>query len=132
MGQGMLTVKYTKHRMTAKAAKARQLCAELYGVEVEAMRTDHPAIHGMYAELEDRGYEWVSLKQEWALTEGAPAMLPDNTAYFVSSVEGVTGAEGLYILVEGLKAAGYEVVEAHTIFNSIDPNVVLMAFQVKL
>jgi glyoxylate utilization-related uncharacterized protein len=120
-----------KHRMTAKAAKARQLCAELYGVEVEAMRTDHPAIHGMYAELEDRGYEWISPKQEWALTNDSPTAL-DNTAYFVTSVEGVTAAEGLYILVEGLKAAGYDVTEGHVIYNSIDPSVVFLSFQVKL
>lgn len=125
-------MRQTKHRMTAKAAKARQLCAEIYGVDLVSMRSDHPAIHGMYAELEDRGYEWISLKQEWALTEGAASMPPDNIAYFVTSVEGVTGTEGLYILVEGLKAAGYDVVEAHTIFSPIDPEIVLLAFQVKL
>lgn len=120
------------HKMTTKAAKARELCAEIYGVDVVSMRKDHAAIHGMYAELEDRGYEWVSIKQEWAMVGNDPAMLPSNTAYFVTSVEGVSGSEGLYILVEGLKAAGYDVIEAHTIFNSIDPNMALITFQVKL
>lgn len=120
------------HKMTPKAAKARELCAEIYGVDVTQMRKDHPAIHGMYAELEDRGYEWVSTKQEWALVDtGAPAYTA-NTAYFVTAAEGVTAAEALYILTEGLRAAGYEVAEAHTVFNALDPSSVLITFQVKL
>jgi len=120
------------HKMTTKAAKARELCAEIYGVDVTQMRKDHPAIHGMYAELEDRGFEWVSAKQEWAMVDTGVAAYTENTAYFVTAAEGVTAAEALYILTEGLKAAGYEVAETHTVFNALDPSSVLITFQVKL
>jgi hypothetical protein len=132
MGQGKRIMSKPFHRMTSKAAKARQLCAEIYGVEVDSMRKDHAAIHGMYAELEDRGYEWVSVKNEWALMAGKRSAFEPSIARFVFAVEGVEGSEGMYILVEGLKAAGYEVTKSEMIFNVLDPEQVFVAVEVKL
>lgn len=120
------------HRMTSKAAKARDLCAEIYGVEIADMRKDTAAIHGMYAELEDRGYEWVSAKNEWALMAGARSWDQPSNAHFVFSCDGVTGAEGQYILTEGLRAAGYEIVSASLVFNVMNPDAVYVHIEVKL
>jgi hypothetical protein len=132
IGEGKNIMKRPFHKMTATAATARQLCADLYGLEVSQMRKDHAAIHGMYAELEERGYEWVVGKQEWALMAGKRSPFEPTHARFVFAAEGVTGAEGQYILVEGLKAAGYEVTDAHLVYDLNNPEAIFIHVEVKL
>lgn len=120
------------HKMTSKASKAVEIYAQMYGVEQIQVRKDHAAIHGIYAELEDRGFEWVAGKQEWALISGgAPA---DEILRLTIAVDDSQQAAALYILEEGFKAAGFELlgVQREEVFMSPIAATIIFYLQVKL
>jgi hypothetical protein len=95
------------HKMTSKAAKARELYAEIYGIAVDQVRKDRPAVHAIYAELEERGFDWVALKQEWAQTQRGGQ--GGKNIRLTIAVDDSQQADAIYILEEGLKAAGFKI-----------------------
>ncbi len=123
---------YRKTRQTAKAKKAVEMLGRIYNIKPQYMRRDKSAIQQSYFALEEMGYEWISDKQEWALLDQGATPFEPQTARFVFACEGVNDVEGQYVIAEGLKAAGYEIVRSELVYDLNDPDHGYIHIEVKL
>lgn len=122
---------YRPAKMTAKAKSALETYALLFGVPLDTVRNDRAAVRGIYAELEDRNYQWIPIKGEWAYmldTEGAAKVLN-----LMISCDENRGADALYVLEESMKAGGFELgVIEREIVPALPYNIVTFYVEVKL
>jgi len=118
-------------KMTVKAKSALETYALLFGVPLESVRKDRAAVRGIYAELEDRNYQWIPMKGEWAYmpdTEAAAKVLN-----LMISCDEDRGGEALYVLEESMKAGGFELGKIEReIIPALPYNIVIFYVEVKL
>lgn len=112
---------YKRAKMTAKAKEAIATYAAVHNISISDVRTDRPAIRGIYAELEENGYVWRADKQAWAFIQTTESVA--KTLVFSLSADAVDFENARYIVSEGLRAAGYQILSEMQIVSPFDTGV---------
>lgn len=121
---------YKRAKMTAKAKDAIATYAAVHNISISDVRTDRAAVRGIYAELEQNGYVWRAAQQAWAYIQPAPQ--EKQSLVFSLSAEGEDYETAMYIITEGLHAAGYQILSQTVIVPMFDGAVASAIIEVKL